>query len=111
MVYLRSKVYASNWSEVFVNIFSTKGSLPALVAVRLQRLSIILLAYHYDIKFPPMTKHVNADSMSRLLLGSITTVDNDDSASYSISSRLPQFQYIHSIYIWRHEVFHSCPMF
>ena len=81
-----------------------------MAAVRLQRWAIILLAYRYDSKLHPMTKHVNADIMSRLLLGSITTADNDDSASYSISNILPQFQYIQNIYIWRYKVFHSCQM-
>ena len=43
-------------------------SIPLLAAVRLQRWTVLLSAYCYDIRYKPTQEHDNADCPSRLPL-------------------------------------------
>ena len=47
-------------------LFGKKTGVPPLAAERLQRWSLILSAYHYEIKHRKGSEHSNADAMSRL---------------------------------------------
>ena len=49
-------------------ILGAKKGIPLLAAARLQRWSILLSAYSYDIQFKSTSAHANADSLSRLLI-------------------------------------------
>ena len=50
-------------------IFGSKKDIPTIIASRLQRWSIILSAYTYEIVYKPTAKHGNADGLSRLPCG------------------------------------------
>ena len=50
---------------------------PPLAAARLQRWSLILSAYQYQIEFKPTSQHANADSLSRLPLSHTAREDAD----------------------------------
>ena len=52
-----------------VTIFESKKGIPTIIASRLQRCSIILSAYTYEIVNKPTAKHGNADCLSRLPCG------------------------------------------
>ena len=52
-----------------VTIFGSKKGVPTIIASRLQRWSIILSAYTYEIVYKPTAKHGNADGLSRLPCG------------------------------------------
>jgi len=62
-------------------ILSSKASLPAQAAARLQRWAITLSAYNYEIEFHPTRQHANADSLSRLPLEDTPTTDTDKSVT------------------------------
>ena len=47
-------------------LLGTKTGIPTLAAARLQRWSIILLAYDYEIAYRKGFDHGNADGLSRL---------------------------------------------
>ena len=49
-------------------IFNPRKGIPPLSAARLQRWSVILLAYNYTIAFKPTQLHGNVDGLSRLPL-------------------------------------------
>ena len=49
-------------------IFGPKKAIPPLAAARIQRWSVILSAYNYDISFRSTKLHANADALSRLPL-------------------------------------------
>lgn len=51
-----------------VKIFGPKTGILTLAAARLQRWSLILAAYQYEIVYKPSEKHSNADALSRLPL-------------------------------------------
>ena len=48
-----------------ITIFGSKKGIPTIIASRLQRWSIILSAYTYEIVYKPTAKHGNADGLSR----------------------------------------------
>ena len=50
------------------SIFGPRKGVPAVAAARLQRWSLLLSAYNYDIEFRPTAAHGNADALSRLPL-------------------------------------------
>ena len=52
-----------------VTIFGSKKVIPTIIAISLQRWSIILSAYAYEIVYKPSAKHGNADALSRLPCG------------------------------------------
>ena len=77
-----------------VTIFGSKKGIPTIIASRLQRWSIILFVYTYEIAYKSTTKHGNADSLSRLSCG----FD-------------PQFESRHALVdLMEHEVFGTLPI-
>ena len=56
-------------------ILGPKKGIPPLAAVRLQRWSILLSAYNYDIQFKSTSAHANADGLSRLPISDNKTPD------------------------------------
>ena len=59
-------------SRNFTSATSSKKGIPTLTAARLQRFSLLLSAYNYDIQFKPTAAHGNADGLSRLPLSVVT---------------------------------------
>ncbi len=51
-----------------ITILELKIGLPSLAAARLQRWTILLSAYQYQVEFRPTLNHSNADGLSRLPL-------------------------------------------
>lgn len=49
-----------------LKILGPKTGVPPLAAVRMQRWSLILAAYTYEIQYKPSEQHGNADALSRL---------------------------------------------
>lgn len=56
--------------QPLVHIFSPQRGVPVTASSRLQRYSLFLSAYEYEIGSRKTSKHANADSMSRLPLKS-----------------------------------------
>ena len=56
-------------------ILGPKKGIPPLAAARLQRWSILLSAYNYDIQFKSTSAHANADGLSCLPISDNTTPD------------------------------------
>ena len=56
-------------------ILGPKKGIPPLAAARLQRWSILLSAYSYDIQFKSTSAHANADGLSRLPISDTTMPD------------------------------------
>ena len=56
-------------------ILGPKNGVPSLAAARMQRWSLLLSAYSYNIEFRPTAAHANADGLSRLPLPGETRVD------------------------------------
>ena len=52
-----------------VTIFGSKQSIPPIAAAKLQRWSIILAGYRYEIEYKRTQDHSNADGLSRLPAG------------------------------------------
>ena len=62
-----------------VSIFGPKTGVPPLSAERMQRWSLILAAYQYDIEYRRSAEHANADALSRLVSSSADDrLDVDD---------------------------------
>ena len=57
-------------------ILGPKRGIPVLAASRLQRWSILLAAYTYDIEYPASHNHGNADALSRLPRKTIEEADD-----------------------------------
>ena len=51
-----------------LKIFAPDSATPVLAAARLQRWSLLLSSYHYEIEFKPSAEVPNADALSRLPL-------------------------------------------
>lgn len=51
-----------------LKIFAPDSATPVLAAARLQRWSLLLSSYHYEIEFKPSAEVANADALSRLPL-------------------------------------------
>ncbi|XP_068232006.1 uncharacterized protein [Palaemon carinicauda] len=65
-LYRSNKYFPASISAITpAAILSSKASLPTLVATRLQRWAITLVAYHYDIEYRPTSKMRNADALPR----------------------------------------------
>ena len=54
-----------------MSILGPKKGVSSVAAARLQRWSLLLSAYNYDIEFRPMEAHGNADALSRLPLNRV----------------------------------------
>jgi len=68
------------------HIFGPKHGIPPLAAARLQRWSLILAAYSYDIQFRPTGAHANADGLSRLpLKNEEPSVTSEEPAIFNVS--------------------------
>ena len=50
------------------HLFSESKATPVLASAHIQRWSLILAAYNYNIQFKPGSQHNNADMLSRLPL-------------------------------------------
>ena len=69
--------------QPLVSIFGPKTGVPPLSAARIQRWSLILAAYQYDIKYRRSAEHANANALSRLVSSSAD--DRLDVDEYLIS--------------------------
>ena len=63
-----------------LKIFAPDSATPVLAAARLQRWSLLLASYHYEIRYKSSTEIANADALSRLPLKN----QNDSSVEESI---------------------------
>ena len=54
--------------QPLVTILGPKVGVPPLAATRMQRWSLILAAYQYEIEYRESAEHANADALSRLVL-------------------------------------------
>ena len=63
-----------------LKIFAPDSATPVLAAARLQRWSLLLASYHYEIRYKSSTEIPNADALSRLPLKN----QNDSSVEESI---------------------------
>lgn len=54
--------------KLLLKILGPKTGVPPLAAARMQRWSLILAAYTYEIQYKPSEQHGNADALSRLLI-------------------------------------------
>ena len=59
-----------------LSILGPKRGIPPLAAARMQRWSLLLSAYTYDIEFRPTELHGNTDALSRLPLDNTSQVGN-----------------------------------
>ena len=66
-----------------VTILGPKTGVPTLAAARMQRWSLILAAYQYDIEYRKSGEHANADAMSRLV--PLTKEDESETEQFMIS--------------------------
>ena len=69
--------------QPLVSIFGPKTGVPPLSAARMQRWSLILAAYQYDIGYRRSAEHANANALSRLVSSSAD--DSLDVDEYLIS--------------------------
>ena len=53
--------------QPLVTILGPKVGVPLLAAARMQRWSLILAAYQYEIEYRKSAEHANADALSRLV--------------------------------------------
>lgn len=72
--------------QPLVSMFHPAMGIPMNTAARLQRYSLFLSGFQYDIEFKGTNRHCNADGLSRLPLPSTETTDEMDSTNvYMIS--------------------------
>ena len=69
--------------QLLVKIFGPKTGVPPLSAARMQRWSLILAAYQYDIEYRKSAEHAKADALSRLV--STSADDRLDGDEYLVS--------------------------
>ena len=75
--------------KALTTIFGPKKGRPTLAAARLQRWSIILSAYQYDIVYRKSEEHANCDALSRLPIKGEDESDDDDSGIVSYIDEIP----------------------
>ena len=69
--------------QPLVSIFGPKTGVPPLSAAQMQRWSLILAPYQYEIEYRKSAEHANADALSRLV--STSADDRLDVDEYLIS--------------------------
>ena len=85
-------------SEPLTAIFGPKKGVPTLAALRLQRWSLILMAYDYDIVYRKTSLHGNADFCSRL---PTTSSKNDKLAA---EEKINYFTHVNSLPVTAEDV-------
>ena len=64
--------------QPLVTILGTKTGVPPLAAARMQRWSLILAAYQYEIEYRKSAEHANADALSRLVPTSVDDQEEEE---------------------------------
>lgn len=70
-------------------LLGEKKNIPQIAASRLQRWSIILSAYQYEIRYIESKKNCNADALSRLPISTHSNKEIDHGHIYYINESLP----------------------
>ena len=71
--------------QPLVTILGPKTGVPPLAAARMQRWSLILAAYQYEIEYRNSAEHANADALSRLVPTSVDDQEEEEEEVYLIS--------------------------
>ena len=64
--------------QPLVTILGPKVGVPPLAAARMQRWSLILAAYQYEIEYRKSAEHANADALSRLVQASLEEQEEEE---------------------------------
>ena len=64
--------------QLLVTILGPKTGVPPLAAARIQRWSLILAAYQYEIEYRKSAEHANADAISRLVQASLEDKEEEE---------------------------------
>ena len=64
--------------QPLVTILGPKTGVPPLAAARIQRCSLILAAYKYEIEYRKSAEHANADAISRLVQASLEDKEEEE---------------------------------
>ena len=64
--------------QPLVTILGPKVGVPLLAAARMQRWSLILAAYQYEIEYRKSAEHANADALSRLVQASLEEQEEEE---------------------------------
>ena len=64
--------------QPLVTILGPKTGVPPLAAARMQRWSLILAAYQYEIEYRKSAEHANADALSRLVQASLEEQEEEE---------------------------------
>ena len=69
--------------QPLVTILGPKVGVPPLAAARMQRWSLILAAYQYEIEYRKSAEYVNADALSRLVQASLEEQEEEEDSNYA----------------------------
>ena len=61
-----------------VTILRAKTGVPPLAAARMQRWSLILAAYQYEVEYRKSAEHANADALSKLMQASLEEQEEEE---------------------------------
>ena len=76
--------------QPLVTILGSKTGVPPLAAARMQRWSLILAAYQYEIEYRKSAEHANADALSRLVQASLEEQEEEEEVYlFSFLEELP----------------------
>ena len=64
--------------QPLVTILGPKTGVPPLAAARMQRWSLMLAAYQYEIEYRKSAEHANADALSRLVQASLEEQEEEE---------------------------------
>ena len=64
--------------QPLITILGPKTGVPPLAAARMQRWSLILAAYQYEIEYRKSAEHANADALSRLVQASLEEQEEEE---------------------------------
>ena len=70
--------------QLLVSILGPKKGIPPLAAARMQRWTLILSAYSYDISYRATGAHANADGLSRLPLKTLSVVPSSEQSILNV---------------------------